>query len=150
MTSAFCEQHLDRDYADLCTKMAAQLARKRPSPLTKGQTRSWAGAIVYTLGRINFLFDASQQPHLKVAELCTLLGSSMQNLSSKARLIEDTLGISPLDPRWCLPSVLEQNSVAWMIRVDGFVIDARDAPRAIQEAAHRQGLIPFIPERSRE
>ena len=31
MTSVFCEQHLNGDYAALCTKMAATLARKRPA-----------------------------------------------------------------------------------------------------------------------
>jgi Domain of unknown function (DUF6398) len=45
ITNAFCERHLDGDYASLCMKMAASLARKRPSPLTKGQTRSWAGRL---------------------------------------------------------------------------------------------------------
>ena len=66
MTNAFCEQHLDGEYARLCVKMAASLARRRPSPLTKGQTRSWAGAIIYVLGRTNFLFDSTQGPQLFV------------------------------------------------------------------------------------
>ena len=84
------------------------------------------------------------------SELCSLLGLSMQTASRKARSIERMLGIEPLDPRWCVPDLLDRNPRAWMIRVDGFVIDARDAPREIQEAAHRRGLIPFIPERSGE
>ena len=36
ITDAFCDMHLDRDYAGLCATMAAQLARKRPSPLGSG------------------------------------------------------------------------------------------------------------------
>ena len=105
--------------------MAASLARKRPSPLTKGQTRSWAGAIIYALGRVNFLFDSTQRPHLKAAELCSLLGVSLQTASSKARLIEDMLKIGPFDPRWCVPKMLEMNPLASMISVNGFLIDAR-------------------------
>ncbi len=71
----------------------------------------------------------------------------MQTATTKARAIERALKIEPLDPRWCVPSILEQNPLAWMI-VDGLMLDARDAPREIQEVAFRKGLIPFIPEPS--
>ncbi len=52
----------------------------------------------------------------------------------------------PLDPAWCLPSKLADNPLAWMIQVNGLIVDARTAPRAIQEEAFRRGLIPYIPE----
>ncbi len=146
MTDAFCDEHLDRDYAGLCAKMAAQLTRKRPSPLGSGQARSWAGAILYTLGRTNFLFDKSQRPHMTAAELCSRAGVSIQTATTKARAIERGLKIEPLDSRWCVPSVMEKNPLAWMIVVDGFMIDARVAPREIQEVAFGKGLIPFMPE----
>jgi hypothetical protein len=32
-----------------------------------------------------------------------------------------------------------------MITVNGLIIDARSAPRHIQEEAFRKGLIPYIP-----
>jgi len=150
MTEAFCEQNLNREYADLCTRMAAKLARKRPSPLTQGKANSWAGAILYVLGRVNFLFDRTQRPHLKATELCSSLGLSIQTASSKARLIEQMVGIGPFDQHWCVPGILEKNPLAWMIRVNGLVLDARDAPREIQEEAYRRGFIPFLPERSAE
>lgn len=148
MTDAFCDEYLDGDYNGLCAKMAGQLARKRPSPLGSGQVRSWAGAILYTLGRTNFLFDKSQHPHMTAAELCSRAGVSMQTATTKAHAIERALKIEPLDPRWCVPGILEQNPLAWMIVIDGLMIDARDAPREIQEVAFRKGLIPFIPEPS--
>lgn len=37
ITDAFCAEHLDDEYAQLCHRMAAKLARKRPSPLLRGQ-----------------------------------------------------------------------------------------------------------------
>ncbi len=40
-----------------------------------------------------------------------------------------------------------RNPLAWMIQVDGFIVDARDAPREIQEEAFLRGLIPYIPGR---
>ena len=50
-----------------------------------------------------------------------------------------------LDTRWCLPGRLDDNPMVWMIQVNGYVVDARHAPREIQEAALRHGLIPYIP-----
>jgi hypothetical protein len=62
---------------------------------------------------------------MKAAELCFLLGVSLQTASSKARLIEDMLKIGPFDPRWCVPKILEMSPLASLIGVDGFLVDAR-------------------------
>jgi hypothetical protein len=35
--------------------------------------------------------------------------------------------------------------MAWMIQVNGFVLDARHLRREFQEAAFKKGLIPYIP-----
>ena len=35
--------------------------------------------------------------------------------------------------------------LAWMIMVDGFVVDVRRMSRAVQEIAYEKGLIPYIP-----
>jgi len=32
----------------------------------------------------------------------------------------------------------------WQIMINGLVVDARDAPREIQEEAVRRGLIPYL------
>jgi hypothetical protein len=57
------------------------------------------------------------------------------------------LEISQLDPRWTLPSKLQDNPLVWMLEVNGFMIDIRNAPLELQEEAFRLGLIPFVPER---
>jgi hypothetical protein len=44
LTQGFCAEHLDAEYAELSAKMIARLARKRPSPFERGETRVWAGA----------------------------------------------------------------------------------------------------------
>jgi hypothetical protein len=146
ITDAFCNEHLTAEYAFLARELAAALSRKRPSPLMKGKPKTWACAIVYTLGQVNFLFDKSQTPYLPAANLCEILGVSGGTASAKAKQIRDGLGISIMDPRWFLPSKIEQNPMAWMIRIDGIVVDARHAPRHVQEEAFRLGLIPYIPE----
>ncbi|CAO5682216.1 MAG: hypothetical protein HEEMFOPI_01628 [Holosporales bacterium] len=50
------------------------------------------------------------------------------------------------DPRFCLPSKMIENPLIWMISVDGFIIDIRNAPGEIKHIAFEKGLIPFIPE----
>ena len=48
-------------------------------------------------------------------------------------------------PRWTLPSRMDENPVAWMLEVNGFLMDIRNAPRELQEVAFEKGLIPYIP-----
>ena len=146
MTDAFCQAHLNEEYAELCRKLAATLSRKRPSPLESGRAKSWAGGIVYTIGRVNFLFDKSQTPHLGAKELCKRMGVSQGTASGKSTQIMDMLNIVQFHPEWTLPSLMDENPLAWMISVNGFIMDARHAPREIQEEAYRLGLIPYLPE----
>ncbi len=63
-TDRICAEHLDAEYAELCRKLIGKLARKRPSPLVRGEPRVWVGAVIYTVGMVNFLFDKTQRPHM--------------------------------------------------------------------------------------
>src|SRR5712692_708256 len=105
----FCAQNLNDDYAQLSRELAAALARKRPSPLARGKPEIWACGIVYALGTVNFLFDASQAPHMRADALCAAFGVSQSSGANKARLIRDMFGMFQFDPRWCLPSLIDQN-----------------------------------------
>lgn len=146
ITDSFCQAHLTDEYTQLCRKLAAKLSRKRPSPLARGRAKSWAAAIVYTIARVNFLFDKSQTPHMRADELCRKIGVSKGTASAKSTQIMDMLSIFQMHPDWSLPSQLDENPMAWMIMVDGFIVDVRRMPRKIQEVAYRKGLIPYIPD----
>lgn len=145
ITDNFCREHLNQEYADLCRQMTATLCRKRPSPLASGAVEIWASSILYTIGKVNFLFDKSQKPHMRAEKLCELLGTSKATVSAKAKKIMQLLKIGVFDPRWSLPSKLDKNPVAWLIQVDGFIVDARSMSLEIQEEALQRGLIPYIP-----
>jgi hypothetical protein len=144
-TDAFCGQHLDEEYGDLCRKLLGKLARKRPSPLTRGDARIWAGGVIYTVGTVNFLFDRTQRPHLTADQLSELTGVPKSTLANKARAIREALNIGPLDIEFCRREILEQHPMAWMISVNGFLVDARTMPPEIQAEARRKGLIPDLP-----
>ncbi len=145
LTNTFCKEHLDEEYARLARKMAAALARKRPSPLASGRVNSWACGILYVLGRVNFLFDKSQTPHLRADRLCELCGVSQQTASAKAKVIEGALKFGIYNPEWSTSNMIEQNPLTWILVVNGMPVDIRWMPRDAQEQAFRQGLIPYIP-----
>ena len=144
-TDAVCNDHLTEDYGQLCRRLAAALCRKRPSPVTRGRIASWACGIAYAIGWVNFLNDSSQTPHMRMADLCVLFGVSAGTGAAKSAEIRRLFKMRPMDPAWYQPSKLDDNFLAWTISVNGLPIDARNAPREIQEEAARRGFIPYLP-----
>jgi hypothetical protein len=145
MTDAFSKQHLNDEYAQLIRFAAAALCRKRPSPLASGTDKTWACGVTHAIGMVNFLFDSSQAPHVSSKDLYQWFGVSASSGQAKSKLVRDILGMHQMDPDWCLPSLLDRNPMAWMIMVNGLIVDARSLPRPIQEEAYAKGLIPYIP-----
>ncbi|MGH3621391.1 MAG: DUF6398 domain-containing protein [Sciscionella sp.] len=145
ITDEFCAEYLDEEYAQLCRRLTAKLARKRPSPLLRGDRRIWAAGIVYAIGRVNFLSDPSQRPHLRVDEMAGLLGVKQQTMANKGRLVMDTLRISLMDPEWSRQDMIERNPLVWLVEVNGLPVDARMLPEELQVEAWRRGLIPYVP-----
>ena len=75
-TEAACREHLDDEYGLLARRLVARLARKRPSPLVRGDARIWAAGVMYAVGQVNFLFDRTQTPHMTAKELAEASASS--------------------------------------------------------------------------
>ena len=57
ITDDFCEKHLNHEYLELTKYAVAGLYRKGPTPLNSGKPRTWACAILYALGQVNYLSD---------------------------------------------------------------------------------------------
>jgi hypothetical protein len=146
MTDGFCRERLNQEYAVLCRKLAEKLSRKRPSPLTGGAPNAWAAGIVRTVGMVNFLDDPSQNPHMKLTEVDETFGVSKSTSQAKSLAIRKMFKIYQFDSDWTLPSRMDSNPLAWMVEVNGFMMDMRHAPRSVQEIAYEKGLIPFIPQ----
>jgi hypothetical protein len=144
-TDAFCLRHLDEEYAALCAKLAAKLARKRPSPLVRGDRIIWAAGILYAVGRVNFLADPGQAPHMRTDTMADLLGVKQTTMANKGRLIMDTLNIGLIDPEFSRREILDKNPMTWLLEVNGLLVDARHLPETVQVEAWRRGLIPYVP-----
>ncbi|SLM31073.1 conserved hypothetical protein [Desulfamplus magnetovallimortis] len=145
ITDSVAQKYLNEEYGQLIRYATAALCRKRPSPLGKGRVNSWACGITYAIGSVNFLFDRSQEPSMSATDLCVAFGVSKATGSSKSKEVRDILKTYQLDPNWCLPSKMDDNLRAWLITVDGFMVDARNLPRELQEVAYEKGLIPYVP-----
>ncbi|MEA3224511.1 MAG: DUF6398 domain-containing protein [Planctomycetota bacterium] len=144
LTDEFCRNHLNEDYQELCVEMANELVDIE-IPLHRGRPASWASGLVHAVGYVNFLHDHSQSPHMTSPQIAKGFGVSQGTMQSKSKIIRDELDLMPFDPDWCLPTLLEDNPLVWMLDINGFAIDIRTAPREAQEEAYRLGLIPYIP-----
>lgn len=112
--------------------------------MTLRRSSSWAAAAIYAVGSVNFLFDRTQRPHLTGDQLSELTGVPKSTVANKARVIRDVLRIGPLHAEFCRRELLESNPLAWMISVNGFIVDARTMPPEVQEEVRRRGLIPDL------
>lgn len=146
LIEAFCRERLNEEYREMCLRLLGVLARKRPSPLINGKVAAWASGIVRAVGYINFLDDRSQPMHMKSSEIDAYFGVSAATGMGRSKKIRDMVKVRPMDPEWTLPSRMERNPMAWMIKVNGLLVDARWMPREVQEMAFQQGLIPYLPQ----
>lgn len=144
LTDAFCNAALNTEYKTLCREMAIAICQE-DSQVLRGKPDSWAAGIVYALGRVNFLDDPSQIPHMKSKHIAESFGVSVATMRAKAKVINQGLGLTPFHPDWSLPSKLDDNPLVWLHEFNGFIVDIRTAPREIQEIAFEDGLIPYIP-----
>jgi hypothetical protein len=126
ITDEVCSEHLDAEYARLARRLVARLARKRPSPLLRGDIRIWAAGVLYVLAQVNFLFDRSQSPHMSAAELAVAAGAKQTSMANKAAMINRLLNIGLYEPELTRGAMLEHHPMAWIVEVNGFLVDARD------------------------
>ena len=59
----FCDRQLNDEYKVVGRKMVACFCQEG-SPVLRGKADSWACGLMYAVGRVNFLTDPHQSPHL--------------------------------------------------------------------------------------
>jgi Domain of unknown function (DUF6398)/Plasmid pRiA4b ORF-3-like protein len=150
LTDTFSQKYLNEEYAQLIRLATAALSRKRPSPLTSGKANTWACGITHAIGMVNFLYDSSQNPHISAGEIYKIFGIGESTGQGKSKIVRDLLKIHQMDPNWTLPSRIDENPMAWLVSVNGFILDARTMPIEAQEKMAMVGLIPYVPGQSKE
>jgi hypothetical protein len=145
LTDAFCRDHLNDEYRDLARAITAALCRKRPSPLTSGQPRTWACGIIHVLGRLNLLSDRASQPYMTMAEVSAAFVVGESTASAKARAILDALDTNRMDPTRMLKSIIDRKPFVWMAEVNGLPVDIREMLREVLVIAYQKGMISYVP-----
>lgn len=147
-TDAFCRRHLDEEYTETVHSVDREAGPQAALAADRGDRDIWAAGIVYPIGRVNFLADPNQTPHLRTEELARLWGVKQTTMANKGRLIMDSLHIGLMDPEFSRRDMIERNPMVWLLRIDGLLVDARDLPEALQVELCRRGLIPYVPARA--
>jgi hypothetical protein len=150
LTDAFCRRHLKPLEAEFiaCCRMLAAACCQEGTPIVEGRTKAttWAAAIVYTIGWVNFLSDPSFEPTMTSEEMAAALGLSVGTMQRRSVEIREGLEIIRLDPNWTLPSRMDENPLVWLVQDEnGLVVDIRTLPREEQVEAYEAGLIPYVP-----
>ena len=145
ITDKVCLEHLDTEYAQLCRRVIGKLARKRPTPLIRGDVRIWAGGVLYAVGQLNFLFDPAEAMHLSADQLSDLLGVKKTTMANKAKLLRDLIKLDRFDLEFTSKKIQESNPLTWMVLIDGMPVDVRRLPVEIQRRIFEHGLIPYVP-----
>jgi Domain of unknown function (DUF6398) len=142
----FCSKFLNDEYAEILRKLIIKMARKRPSPLLSGKPPTWAAGAIHAIGMVNFLFDPSQKPHVKSAQISEYFGLAQNTISAKSQSIRKLLKMNQMDVEWMTSSRIEDSPMTWFIIVNGFMVDAREMPLEVQLEALRVGAIPYLPQ----
>jgi hypothetical protein len=145
LTDRVCLELLDEEYAGLARGVVAKLARKRPSPIQSGRASTWAGAVVYALGQVNFLFDSATKPHATADDLSTAFGVAKSTLGAKTKQVRDLTKMGHGTMEFLREDVIDASPFIWFIQVDGLIVDARELPPPVQAQALALGVIPYIP-----
>lgn len=144
VTDDVCASHLDAEYGQLARRLVEQLARKRPSPIVRGDARIWAGGVLYVLAQVNFLFDRTQTPQMTAGELAAAAGVKQTTMADKAGMINRLLDVGIYEPGLTRVAMIAQHPLAWIVEVDGLLVDVRTLPDEVQQLARDQGLIPDL------
>jgi hypothetical protein len=65
-------------------------------------------------------------------------------MTNKAGLINRTLDIGMFEPELTRLAMLEQHPMAWIVEVEGLLVDARMLSPEPQPEARQRGLIPHL------
>jgi len=144
LTDAFCDEHLNDEYKDLCRELAVEVCQKG-TPAVRGKPQSWAAGITYALGHTNFLSDPNTTPYMASVDVAKGFGVSEATMHRTAGILRKDLELGPLNLEWCLPSRLADHPLAFMVEINGFIVDARWLPRETQIALYEAGMIPILP-----
>ena len=114
MLTSFFHEKLNDEYLGISLHALEKLCRKRPSPIGKGWTKSWACGIAYAICSTNFIFDPTNPCHMSAAEIASWFGVAKSSASNKSSQIIGLLQISRLSREYMIRPLFDEYPVIWM------------------------------------
>jgi uncharacterized protein DUF6398 len=125
ITNEYSKEYLNDEYSEFIQYAVAELCRKRPSPLLRGNHNIWACGVTHAVGFVNFLYDSHQKPYVKASELYEAFGVKQSSMQSKSIHIRKLLKMAKLDINWTFPSLMDQNPNAWLTTPNRLVLSSK-------------------------
>lgn len=122
LTTAFCQQHLDNEYAALCQKLIGKMSRKRASPFVAGRMDIWAGSVIYTIGQVNLLFDKGKKPYLNPDVVAEHFHTTKTTLGMRAKEVRDLFKLRRWDPEFSTRKTAARDPFAGLFRLGTLVV----------------------------
>ena len=141
MTGEYCDQYLDEDYKQLAEKLILKMKRKRDVPFLRGQVHTWAAAVIYALGQINFLFDQSFEPYVAAGDIPNYFGVSQSTVGRKAKAIRDMFDLYYWHPEFSTRAMRGADPYRGMAVVNDFIVPIDMLPPDVQETLRREGIV---------
>lgn len=141
MTGEFCDQYLDEEYKHLAEKLILKMERKHQVPFLRGRPNTWAAAVIYALGQINFLFDSSFEPYVSADDIAGHFGLSKSTIGQKAKVIRDTFNLFSWDQEFSTQAMREDDPLKDMVMIDGFIVPVSMLSPEEQAELRRRGII---------
>ncbi len=122
MIESFGQRNALEPIAVLAVKLCRRLETGDEFSLDRGRPEIWAGAILYVIAQINFLFDPDSSDYIRPQDLCSDLDTNQRTVSSKALLIRRTCDIGFAEPEYMVPEILDMFS--FVETKEGFIMPA--------------------------
>jgi hypothetical protein len=121
----FSDKYLDDELKGYAFKLWQQLGKKQTYNVTGGKKEIWAAAVIYVIGRLNFLFDKSNSNHLTADTICDFFGTSKNTVSGRATEIEKVCKIRQGHKGLCRPDI--SDSLTFIQLPNGIVLTKKIA-----------------------
>ena len=141
MTGEYCDQYLDDEYKQLAEKLILKMKRKRDVPFLRGRVHTWAAAVIYALGQINFLFDQSFEPYVAAGDIPKYFGVSQSTVGQKAKAIRDMFDLYYWHPEFSTQAIRHDDPSGGMVVIDGLIVPIHMLPPDVQETLRREGIV---------
>lgn len=90
----FCRKHWNEELKDYAVNLYERLCQSKELDISRGRKEIWAAAIIYVIGRLNFLFDEDSEFHISASMICEFFGTVNSTIANKAATIERALNLS--------------------------------------------------------